>query len=94
MWSLGYTDHFADEGPEDVHMGDCSTFALAIRELYDNVQKMAVDADEYEQSYYEVILADILDIMNDPGITYNPDQWEDLEFYVLDGAITFFVVES
>lgn len=94
MWSFGYTDYFMPEGPEDVHMGECSTFVLAVAELYENVEKMAVDADSYEKEWYDTVLGEIRTIKTDPAYAEDPDQWEDMEFFALDGAICFYVVED
>lgn len=94
MWSFGYTDYFALDGPEDVFWGEMSRFDTAIAELYDNVEKMAVESDLYEKDWYDQILEEIRTFRDDPAYQNDPDQWEDQEFHALNGAITFYVVES
>jgi hypothetical protein len=93
MWTYGYTDHFDPEGTKDTDFGYSEDFTVALSELRDNVEKMAVDADKYEEDWFDQIISDIDLILHDPGITEDPDQWEDQEFYALDGAITFYLID-
>ncbi len=78
MWVIGYTDLIDGE---DIVLGENDTFYNAVRELYDNVEKMASDADEYEMSNWEVLIADISDILPYVRtIEDNADLWEDMVF--------------
>lgn len=92
MWEMGYTDYFAEDWPLEVPLGECSTFVQAIAELYDNVEKMAVDAEEYQKEWYDQVLDEIRTIRDDVAFAEDPDQWEDMEFTDKIGEICFYVM--
>jgi len=66
-WSFGYSDYLCEDGPIDVHLGSASTFVAAVAELYDNVEKMAVDADSSCYDHFVQVLHDISVIKDDPA---------------------------
>lgn len=97
MWTFGYTDPFAPDGPEDVILGDCSTFTEAIDLLSDFVEKELANAemgDTHNVDHFDHVLGEIRMVKDDPGIRYDPDQWEDLAFTDDIGEIEYFVVEA
>jgi hypothetical protein len=94
MWSFGYTDPVISEnGPVDVYWGESDRFACAVSELYDNVEKMASDAEPYEESHYATVLAAIRTIRDDPAYWYDEDQGEDMEFYDESGLVSYYVMD-
>ena len=94
MWSFGYSDYISGEDTIDVFWGESASFVDALSELYDNVEKEANDAEEYEMAHYVQVLADISDIKNDPSFSEDPDQWEDMEFTDDIGEIIYYVMET
>jgi hypothetical protein len=94
-WSFGYSDYICEDGLVDVHLGTASTFAEAVSELYDNVEKMAADAESYQSEHFVQVLADIRLIKDDLfGIWADPDQWEDMTFHDEIGEIEYYVVQD
>lgn len=98
MWSFGYTTWVAEDTypdapyvQNDVFWGNASTFADAVRELYDNVLKLAAECEEYQNAHYEQVMEDISETMNNSDIMDDPDQWEDMEFTDNIGEITYYV---
>jgi len=94
MWSFGYTDPISEDHPIDVFWGEASTFREAVSELHDMVEKMASEAESYEEDHFGQVISDIRTILEDPGIMYDPDQWEDKEFTDNYGEIVYYVVET
>lgn len=87
MWSFGYTDTIGDNGPVETVWGEETTFSAAIRQLRENVLFEAKEADESESEAYEVLIADISDIADDPGIMDDPDQWEEEDFFLQNNSL-------
>lgn len=94
MWSFGYDDPFAGDSTQSVYLGSASTFPAAVDELLSNVEKMASDAEKYEESIYEEIISSIRTIADDPAYREDPDQWEDMDFFDESGNINLWVVED
>lgn len=94
MWSFGYTDPFVENGPKDEFWGESPSFVTAVSELYDNVLKLASEAESYMDDHFAEVLADISDIMCDPAYREDPDQWEDMEFTDHIGEIVYYVMET
>lgn len=99
MWSFGYTNPLSshqDDTDGDVLFGEENTFSEAIRQLHENVLFEVKSAEEYEIMAYEQLLIDISDIMDDPGIMDDPDQWEDqtFTFQIGDFSVDYWIVES
>jgi len=100
MWSFGQTRWVPEDSSSDAPFepvqtvfGECSTFSEAIDLLYGYVEDLLKRAQRSEASQYEGVLADINVIRNDPGIRYDPDQWEEMDFYNKSGDLTYFVTE-
>lgn len=94
-WSFGYSDPFgSEECSLDVIWGEETTFALAVKALYDNVLAEAAKSESYQDDHFAQVLDDISGIMCDPGIMDDPDQWEDMSFHDELGEIEYFVVQN
>lgn len=92
-WSAGFTSN-EPETVDTITFVEDETFRYALRFLRKHVMTILENMDESDnlREEYEVCLADINDIYNDPGIMTDPDQWEDLDFYVENGH--FYVFEN
>jgi len=94
MWEYGYTDPFSAENDTiEVFWGEASSFVTALGELCENVEKMLNDAEPYQISHYEQVLAEIRTILSDPAYAEDPDQWEDMEFTDDIGEIVYYLIE-
>lgn len=94
-WSFGYTDPFGNENyAVDVIYGEETTFALAVKGLYESVLFEASRAESYMDDHYAQVLADISGTMDDPGIMDDSDQWEDMSFHDEIGEIEYWVVQN
>lgn len=91
LWSYGYHDPFEQI---DVPLGTSDTLPNGLRGLLECVRTMADNAEEYEMSNWEALIADISDIYQDVRLfPDNPDMWDEptiydtygIEYYVMHG---------
>lgn len=91
-WNVGYTSN--ENNADDVLLFDNVTFRKGINGLLAHVvaiQENMLETDN-EREEYEMVLVDIKDIADDPGIMDDPNMWEDQEFYTDFGH--FWIVEN
>lgn len=91
LWSYGYYDPIEQV---DVPLGVSATLPDGLRGLLGCVREMADNAEEYEMSNWELLIADISDELD--GVSHNedePDMWDEptiydsygVEYYVMHG---------
>lgn len=104
MWSYGKTEWVPEDQSKtgdddlvvriDVIWGECSTFVEAMDLLYEKIVRMVDEGSETDMHLLLTLMMDIKDIKDDPGIRYDPDQWEDEEFPIDNGNIEYFVIQD
>ena len=90
-WNVGFTY----DGEEETILEEEVSFKKGINVLYryvGNLLKRNENNEDVDLDAYEVLLADISDIKDDPGIMDDSDQWEDEDFY--GPGITLWLVEN
>lgn len=88
-WNVGFTP---DDGKDTVLGEDVSYrkgMAILMQYAQENLEKSCIIS---EVCSWELLVADIKDLLDDPGIMDDPDSWEDEDFY--GPAITIWIVEN
>jgi len=85
-WEVG----FATNAGENTHFAHGLTFRTGLLELLAETVYLLGEANESDTVALWTVIKDIQDILKDPGIMDDPDQWEDKEFWVEDGHFYIF----